>query len=165
MFKNKHVVVAMIVAPLLSLGAYFATDFLVSEKPHKARAGESYELIAQSNCRYSSGRCDLENGNFKVSLFSEKFSDGGMRITLQSSHALEGIKVALVNDVSEADIVKPQEMSVFNGNTQHWQADIKGPISKKGRIRLVVAANSGYYFADTGIDFTFEEVNNTQLTR
>ena len=39
-YKNKHVVVAMLVAPVLALIGYFSVDALVAEKPHAAQAGE-----------------------------------------------------------------------------------------------------------------------------
>ena len=42
MLTNKHVVIALIVAPILAVIAYFATDAAVGEKPHKAQAGKSY---------------------------------------------------------------------------------------------------------------------------
>ena len=38
--KNKHVVTATLVAPLLALMAYFAIDFFVGEPPQAAREGQ-----------------------------------------------------------------------------------------------------------------------------
>jgi NADH:ubiquinone oxidoreductase subunit 3 (subunit A) len=61
MFKNWHVIIAMIVAPILAVLAWFAVDYFVAERPHAAKEGAAYSLIAKSNCRYDSGQCDLEN--------------------------------------------------------------------------------------------------------
>ena len=63
-FTNKHVITAFIVAPILAVLSYYAVDLLLKEQPHVAVAGSSYPLVAQSNCRYTSGRCDLKNADF-----------------------------------------------------------------------------------------------------
>ncbi len=47
MFKNKHFIIALLIAPILSLIAYFGTDMALSEKPHAAKEGESYKLYQQ----------------------------------------------------------------------------------------------------------------------
>ncbi len=40
MFKNKHFILALLIAPILSLIAYFGTDMALSEKPpHAAQEG------------------------------------------------------------------------------------------------------------------------------
>lgn len=64
MFKNKHFILALLIAPILSIIAYFGTDMALSEKPHAAKEGETYKLASKSNCRYTSGLCDMENGDF-----------------------------------------------------------------------------------------------------
>ena len=64
MFKNKHFIVALLIAPILAIIAYFGVDIAVSEKPHAAKKGQSYKLVSKSNCRYTSGLCDMENGEF-----------------------------------------------------------------------------------------------------
>ena len=51
MWKNKHVVVAMLVAPILAILAWFAVDSMVAERAHSAKPGASYKLVAKSNCR------------------------------------------------------------------------------------------------------------------
>lgn len=55
LLTNKHVVIAMLVAPVLAVIAYFAVDASVSEPPKAAQPGQSYPLAVRSNCRYTSG--------------------------------------------------------------------------------------------------------------
>ncbi|MGY0646152.1 MAG: hypothetical protein ACW7DN_16410, partial [Paraglaciecola chathamensis] len=62
MFKNKHIITALIVTPLLAIAGYFATDYIVSERPQQAQQGGQYQLAALPNCRYASGKCGLKNG-------------------------------------------------------------------------------------------------------
>lgn len=40
MFKNKHFILALLIAPILSIIAYFGTDMALSEKPHAAKEGK-----------------------------------------------------------------------------------------------------------------------------
>ncbi|NOQ87942.1 MAG: hypothetical protein GQ550_03380, partial [Gammaproteobacteria bacterium] len=50
--KNKHLILAMFVAPVLAIIAYSSVDTIVSEQPQAAMQGSSYKLAAKSNCRY-----------------------------------------------------------------------------------------------------------------
>ena len=79
----------MIVAALLAVITWFAVDRLVAERPHIAREGRAYPLIARSDCRYTSGQCSLArifaatetalqmplNGNCLFIKFGNKMSD------------------------------------------------------------------------------------------
>ena len=66
MFTNKHVIVALIVAPVLSVLAWYAVGSFTGEQPTPAEPGQSYPLVEKSNCRYPSGECELENEDFSV---------------------------------------------------------------------------------------------------
>ena len=82
MFTNKHVVVAMLVAPILAILAWFAVDALVSERPHVAHEGGAYRLAAKPSCRYASGMCELENADLKISIRPESLSSDSMSLAL-----------------------------------------------------------------------------------
>ena len=89
MWKNKHVIIALLVAPVLAIIAWFAVDRMVAEEPQAAQAGGAYELVAKPNCRYASGECELVNNEFRLEL---ALADGVM--TLTASHALDGVQIA-----------------------------------------------------------------------
>ena len=88
-FTNKHVVVAMLVAPILAILAWYSIDYFLAEKPHAALPGAAYALIAKSNCRYDSGECDLENGDFKLTLRPVPGASGGTALELSSRFPLK----------------------------------------------------------------------------
>ena len=90
MFKNKHVIIAMIVAPILSILAWFAVGQFTGEQPQVAQPGQSYPLVEKSNCRYESGACDLENQDFKVRI-SLQAGVTGPEFVLTATHPLEGV--------------------------------------------------------------------------
>ncbi len=149
MFKNKHVIIAMIVAPILSILAWVAVGQLTGEQPQPAKPGESYPLVEKSNCRYESGACDLENEEFKLRL---TLQDGitGPEFVLTASHALEGV----VLSVGAADSQEqPAAMRASDGQGLHWRIAIAEKPGAEQRIRLVARAAGSSYFADASTTF------------
>ncbi len=151
MFKNKHLILAMLIAPVLAVIAYFGVDLAVSEKPHAAKEGETYKLVARSNCRYTSGLCDLENGDFEVQLRSESLTADSLVLTLSSKFPLQGAKIALVPDKSSSR--QPENMNANNTDGTNWSITLPAPTTDSSQIRLVVSADGTLYFADTPATF------------
>lgn len=147
MLKNKHVIAAMLVAPILALIAYFGVDLAVSEKPQAAKEGETYKLAADSNCRYTSGICSLENGDFKLKLRSESLSDSEVVLKLTSEYPLEGAKISLIQ--KEGDRSNPVDMDVNGSDDKEWWVDLPAPNSEDSEIHLVVKSDGTLYYGET----------------
>lgn len=147
----------MIVAPILAVLAYFAVDFLVKEKPHVAVAGQAYPLLAQSNCRFTSGECNLENASFKSKL---KIASDKQSLTLTSSHPLQSATLGFVNqDGSETE---PDQMIALDDTNTAWQLALPSDAASDTLARLALQANDAFYFAETSMQFidyktTFEK--------
>jgi len=150
--KNKHVVTATIVAPVLALIAYFGVNALVGESPHAAEEGQSYQLVEMPGCRYNSGHCGLKNGDFELNLSTESLENGRMLLMLESEFPLEGIKVALVED--EADEKQPVDMRPMGADGLRWSLEIARPDPERNRLHLVASANGSLYFGDAAMKFT-----------
>ncbi len=149
MFTNKHVVIAMIVAPILAILAWFAVGEFTGEQPQLAQPGQSYPLVEKSNCRYRSGACDLENGDFRLRLTLQQSGDDA-EFLLTASHPLEGVVLA----VSAQDTqVPPVAMRATNGQSLEWRIAIGEPPAADQRIRLVAHAGGSRYFADASTTF------------
>lgn len=154
MFTNKHVVIAMIVAPILAILAWFAVGHLAGEKPAKATAGESYPLLEKSNCRYASGACDLENAEFKLRLSVEEFPSGA-NIVLTASHSLQGALFAVGGpDVDTA----PTMMRASDGQGLEWRLAMARLPAGNERIRLIARAGGSSYFAEASTAFMHGQV-------
>jgi hypothetical protein len=149
MFTNKHVIIAMIVAPILSILAWFAVGNISGEKAQVAEAGKSYPLVEKSNCRYESGVCDLENGDFKLVL---SFEDGvaGQHLVLSASHPLEGVMISVALPDSNA---QPRAMRAADGRGHEWRTAVDGMPAPDQRIRLVASATGTSYFGDAATLF------------
>jgi hypothetical protein len=151
MFKNKHFILAVIITPILAVIAYFGVDLAVSEKPHAAKKGESYKLISKSNCRYTSGLCDMENGEFKIKFRSESLSQQGWEISMTSKHALQGVIVSVVANESEQG--QPIDMVANDTENRSWVATLPPPSSKDYLLRVATELDGALYYGDTTTEF------------
>ncbi|MFW7523968.1 hypothetical protein ACODM8_07490 [Vibrio ostreicida] len=151
MFKNKHFVVALLIAPILSILAYVATDMAVSEPPQVAKEGETYQLVSQSNCRYTSGLCDMKNGDFKIKFRSEKLTATDLELSLHAAYPLQGVKVSLVDQ--QGDDQLPIDMQPRNPSEQDWHIRLPAPLSSESWLRVAVQSQGTLYYGQTQTTF------------
>lgn len=153
--KNRHLLIATLVAPLLALMAYFSVDYLFGEKPLSAVSGQSYPLVEKPGCRYGSGHCGLKNGDFELEL---RVAPGyGTRATLmlRSVFPLEGVKVAVVDE--GAPEPEPLAMQAQDSEGLLWSLPIRQPDPQRDRLRLVASSRQSLYFGDVSTAFTQPE--------
>ena len=105
MWKNKHVLVAVLVAPVLAVVAWFSVDHFVSEKPHAARPGADYPLAARSNCRYESGACDLVNNDFKLRITAPEGNTQRLLLEVAAEFPLRATTVGNADAVLQIVVV------------------------------------------------------------
>ena len=146
MWKNKHVIIALLVAPVLAIIAWFAVDRMVAEEPQAAQAGGAYELVAKPNCRYASGECELVNNEFRLEL---ALADG--TLTLSASHALDGVQIA-TGDTAEA-IGTPRALVAADADGREWTLAFDG-VAPDGAMRVLASAGGASYYAETSLAFT-----------
>ncbi len=153
MWKNKHVVVALLVAPVLAILSWFAVDKLVAEQPHAAKPGAVYTLAARSNCRYPSGRCDLHNADFQLTLARGQ-RDGIETLELESRHALRSAVLAIGASVDS--LSGPLAMEPVGDGGVLWSLPAEGSVGEGGVLRLAVVAGQSSYFAELSTAFLSE---------
>lgn len=149
MFTNKHVIAALLITPVLAILGYFMVDSIVSEKPHKAKPGAHYQLVAKPNCRYSSGVCSFKNGEFEANITIDQTPSHTV-INIVSDFALDGGQVSFSYDDVNAT---PVELYASNANNTHWQASFVHDYSGKETLRLVLAASGAMYYGETHAAF------------
>lgn len=164
---NKHVVIAMIVAPILAILAYLATDAAVSEPPQAAQPDQSYPLAARSSCRWESGKCELENGDLLLTL---RFDDLIPALTMKASHSLDGAIVQLISGQNDKPlpmrmIVPAGESAEENAEGKLWQLDLDGMPEQETLLRLVVSRNGSTFFAETGTLYSVYDNGTGALRR
>lgn len=146
LLKNKHVILAMFVAPVLAIIAYFATDRIVSEKPHQAQQGNSYKLAAKSNCRYKSGLCTLHNADVEVNVRVEPVSAAVFKLILQSNIPLTNALASFANGESEA---QPNSLYPAAAQENTWNAEFRLADIEKTTLRLVLEISDSIFYAET----------------
>jgi len=148
-FTNKHVIIAMIVAPVLAVLAWFAAGQFSGEKPQPAVAGQSYPLLEKSNCRYASGACDLENEEFRLRLVQQS-SGSSTELVVRSALPLDGVVMGI--GLPDQD-VQPSAMRASDGQGLEWRLAVESAPNPRERIRLVAIASGSSYFADASSAF------------
>ncbi|MEH6634622.1 MAG: hypothetical protein V7700_03845 [Halioglobus sp.] len=145
MFTNKHVIIAVIVAPILSILAWFAVGNFIGEEPTVAQPGQSYPLVEKSNCRYPSGVCDLANEDFKLGL-SYDDAVSGPQLVVRASHPLEGVVLSL-------GVAEPTAMRATDGQVLEWRIAIAEKPTPDLRIRVVARVAGSSYYGEAGTLF------------
>lgn len=145
MFKNKHLVIGMLVAPVLAIMAWFAVDYFVAERPHAAQEGAAYTLIAKSNCRYDSGKCDLENSDFKLSIQPTSIATDSVQLEMTSAYPLQSATLGLVKNGIPAT---PSVMESTSDDATEWAGRIDRPIGESSAIRVAVTAQGATWYAE-----------------
>jgi hypothetical protein len=152
--KNKHVLVASLVAPVLALIAWFAVDYLFGEKPHAAVEGASYALVEKPDCRWESGHCGLKNNDFELTIGFERLPGGRLRLQLDSVYPLDGVVLALSLDDRETQ--PPQAMRPASPDGLRWTLDTAPIRAGEERVRLVAASGGVDYFGEASTAFMRE---------
>lgn len=149
--KNRHMMTAALVAPLLALMSYYAVDYFVGEKPFAAKAGQSYQLLEKPNCRYASGSCGLKNGEFELTLVPEWNDANRLRLTLHSEFPLDGVVIAAV--VGGLNESSPKEMLSEGERGKTWTLELRDPDLEHDRLRIVAASNQSLWYGDVALKF------------
>lgn len=150
-FKNKHLIIATLLAPLLALISYFGINAILNEKPHAAEAGQSYQLLEKPNCRRGGGQCGLKNGDFELNLSAAWPERNQLLLTLKSEHPLHGVLMELVD--IDAGKNQPVNMNSMDADGFSWSLDMAGPDPENHRIHLVASSGETLYFGDIALKF------------
>lgn len=144
--KNKHLILAMFVAPALAIIAYFAVDHVVSEKPSAAQEGSTYKLVAKSNCRYQSGLCTLKNADVELVIRAKRIDERSVELVLSSELEIDNVLISLAN--SEAD-ARPVQMQVKDGQSDVLHATFENFDPDRSVLRLAAGIAGSMYYAET----------------
>jgi len=151
MWTNKHVIIAMLVAPVLAIIAWFGVDYLVAEQAQPAAAGSMYPLIARPNCRYDSGQCDLANNDLKLSIKPVDLLASRTILSLESEFVLEQVTFALVIGTDEV-VGNAAATQTPEGDTL-WIINIPEHADPEATLRVAVTVQQAIYFVEVPVVF------------
>jgi len=148
---NKHLVIALLVAPILTVIAWFVTDKMVTPEAEVASVGKSYELIAKPNCRYESSKCELVNGDVKLTIHSVKeTSSQNPSLTYTSTVPVEILRIEFLNaDQETQHIVRhSDESGLFEA-----KEEVSASYDDITTMRLAFVSAGVHYYAETQTAF------------
>lgn len=146
LFRNRHIVIAMVVAPVLAIGAWFGVDYLFGERPQAAMPGHSYPLLETPGCRYAGGDCGLKNADFELAIDFAPGPAQGIRLEVESAVPLDGVVAALVSpDGAEQD---PRPLRPVGPGARSWTMALRGARPGHDRLRIVASAGGAQYFGE-----------------
>jgi hypothetical protein len=155
LFRNRHIIVAVLVAPVLALGAWFAVDRLFGERPEAAVAGRSYPLVEMPGCRYAGGACELQNADFELGIRFRPGKPGRVVLQIDSAFALDGVVAALVSPDGREREPRPLRRAEPSGHS--WVIEVPGPSAGRDRLRIAASAAGAQYFGEVATRFALDE--------
>jgi hypothetical protein len=151
MWKNKHVVIALIVAPILAVLAWIAVGQIAGEKAHVAKPGAAYPLVARSNCRWESGECELVNNDVKMTIVPLELGTQSTRLSLDSEFPLAEATFALLTGGNEV-VAKAEHDASLDAAAQ-MTVTIPAFADPEAMLRVAVTVQDSLYFAEVPVVF------------
>jgi hypothetical protein len=149
MITNKHVLAALLVAPILAVLAWYGAGFLGDGEELQAvpaQAGDSYPLIERPGCRYPGGDCGLSNEDFKLAI--ALLPSGQLR--MMSAVPLDFILVGLVSKNDQG----PVKALPVSAEQVRWVHNFAVTPSSKDRLRVVTGVSGATWFGEVALTFT-----------
>ena len=150
-FTDKHVVIALLVAPILAIASWYAVGWLAGDlaESEVAKSGQAYPLLERSGCRYEGGECRVSNGDFILTLTMGTVDNEGA-IYIQSALPLESLLVGLRSSGDRPPLVAQRQ----SNNTRDWMFLAQGPIASDDALRIVAVTGGAAYFGEVSLTFT-----------
>ena len=151
MWKNKHVVIALIVAPILAVLAWFAVGQIAGEKAKVAEPGAAYPLVARSNCRWASGQCELTNNDLEMTILPLELGAQYTKLSLDSEFPLTQATFALLLDGNE--VVANAEHDASPDAPAQMTVTVPAFADPEAMLRVAVTVQESLYFAEVPVVF------------
>ena len=151
MWKNKHVVTALIVAPILAILAWIGVGQIAGEKAQVAEPGAAYPLVARSNCRWESGECELHNNDLEMTILPLELGAQYTRLSLDSEFPLAQATFALFSNGTE--IVASAEHDMSPDAPAQMTVTIPAFADPEAMLRVAVTVQDSLYFAEVPVVF------------
>ena len=151
MWKNKHVVIALIVAPILAVLAWFAVGQIAGEKAKVAEPGAAYPLVARSNCRWASGQCELHNNDLEMTILPLELGAQYTKLSLDSEFPLTQATFALLLNGNE--VVANAEHDASPDAPSQMTVTVPAFADPEAMLRVAVTVQESLYFAEVPVVF------------
>lgn len=160
MWTNKHVIVALLVAPVLAVMAWFGVDAIVAERAEPAQPGKMYPLIAKPSCRRPGGNCELTNNEFELTIRVTHRPADKTALVFESNYTLSGVVVSLHRENTE--IFGIETNHDLDTETTQRVLTIPSVAHPSATLRIAVHVEQSIYFAELPAVFLREDSTTTE---
>ena len=138
---NKHTRTAIMMAPILAVIGYIATDYYEEAQAKKEKV---IQLTPFENCDVINQQCILKAGNFEVNVF-----DKNNFTTVNSTFPLDSATIFLV-DKNEKPTAYPLSMiqSRYYWHTETKLRELVGNSGQSYKLRLIANIKGGKYISE-----------------
>ncbi|MDX2320909.1 MAG: hypothetical protein QNK26_09990 [Moritella sp.] len=137
---NKHTKVAVLIAPLLAVFGYIASDYFIESDADKTKL---ITLNPEASCEVLAGECVLISGDFKINVFDKAGST-----VINSTFPLDNVVLFLVN---EDNISTAYPLTQIESH-YYWQAQTPlrelANTSTSYKLRLIASIKGGNYISE-----------------
>jgi hypothetical protein len=142
-FQNKHVKVALFLAPFLLIAGYIIADFFVADDNLMPSKNKANQLKIGKNCKLKKAHCPLSYKDLKLELSI----DSGHKIFFLTTN--KKIKAAMLSVNSNP--LKERVYSLIKKDDFNWQITIEEKQNIFNQIHLVVEYDNSLYYVE--LDF------------
>ncbi len=138
---NRHTKIAILIAPILAIGGYIASDLYVT---NEAQQNRIFQLVSKASCDVLAGQCVLSRGELKVNVYDE---DGVT--TINTTFPIDSATLFLVNkaDQSSAYPLQMSDSPYYWFNPTPLRADI-ATTGDTHKMRLILKIQGGQYISE-----------------
>lgn len=142
---NKHIKIALIMAPILALIAYGITGYF--QPTVKSKAGD-YQLRLVNECRPKDNSCVMKSGNFEIMLISS-IKQGKQQLGIVANQPISYLSVALAQENNEFVQFKIMK----SDDKKYWQLALEYNQKLDGFLKFRLAGHSkdSDYFIEDNI--------------
>ena len=136
--SNRHMKLAIILAPLLAIGGYILAGIYLDDKMD-AQQGTDKPLTLQPDCHLLTGVCELLHREIAVNIAVEK-RDGQAFFYLSTSTPIKGAIIAFADS--------PPQSMLSRGDSKKWLLELQPPVHSGQTAKLVISGGKHRYFAE-----------------
>jgi len=137
---NRHVKIALVMAPILALVSYGITGYF---QPKQEQKPGDYRLRLTSECMPTANSCEMKSGEFKVMLISS-IKKGKKQLALVANQPMSYLSLALAQDNGDFE----QFRMMKSDDSKYWQIGLNDDqvIDEYTQYRFAAKSlNSNYY--------------------
>jgi len=136
--SNRHVKLAVILAPLLAIGGYILAGVILDEKIEK-QPGTAKAMTLQPDCHLLTDVCELLHREIAANIVIEE-KQGKYLVYLATSVPVRRALLS-IGDTDPA-------IMVTRGTAKAWKLVLQQPITERTPVRLVLIGDKHQYFAE-----------------